>query len=104
MQRLYEFQMQPIPCFGAMSHPVVIRRTARALRPVPTYIGRHLSNSREHVMTNFVINHRKATALMLSIAVSVGCFNAIASTFHHAAAPKPCVVQLAKVVVIGAKL
>ena len=55
-------------------------------------------------MANIIMNHRKATALLLSITVSVGCFNAIASTFHHAAAPKPCSVQLAKVVVIGAKL
>ncbi len=76
---------------------------ARALLPVPTYIGGHLSNSREHAMANFIINHHKVTAFLLSIVVSVGCFDAIASTFHHAAAPKPCVVQLAKVVVIGAK-
>jgi hypothetical protein len=55
-------------------------------------------------MVNFIINHSKVTALILSLAVSVACFDAIASTFHHAAAPKPCVVQLAKVVVIGAKL
>lgn len=87
-----------------MSHPVAIHRKARALRPVPTYIGPHLSNFREHFMANFIIHHRKAAALLLSLAVSVGCFDAIASTFHHAAAPKPCVVQLAKVVLIGAKL
>jgi hypothetical protein len=55
-------------------------------------------------MTNFIITHRNAAALLLSIAVSLGGFNAIASSFHHAGAPKPCVVQLAKVVVIGAKL
>lgn len=72
--------------------------------PSQTYIGRHLSNSREHAIANFIINHRSATALLLSAAVSVGGFNAIASTFHHAAAPKPCVVQPAKGVVIGAKL
>lgn len=55
-------------------------------------------------MTNFIIHHRKATALLLSIAVSAGCFNAIASAFHQTSGPKTCVVQLAKVVVIGAKL
>ena len=85
---------------------------ARALRPAPTYIRCHLSNQpfshsshfREHAMVNFIINHRKATALLLSMAVSIGSFNAIASSFHHAGVAKPCVVQLAKVVVIGAKL
>ena len=85
---------------------------ARALRPVPTYIRCHLSNQpfshsshfREHAMVNFIINHRKTTALLLSIAVSIGSFDAIATTFHHAGAPIPCTAQLAKVVVIGAKL
>ena len=85
---------------------------ARALRRVPTYIRCHLSsqlfshssNIREHAMVNFIINHRKATALLLSMAVSIGSFDAIASTFHHAGVVKPCIVQLAKVVVIGAKL
>ena len=55
-------------------------------------------------MASFIINHRKTTALLLSVAVSIGSFNAIASSFHHAGVAKPCVVQLAKVVVIGAKL
>lgn len=55
-------------------------------------------------MANFIINHRKAAAMLLSLAVSVSCFNAIASTFHRAAAHTPCVTQLAKVGVIGAKL
>ena len=55
-------------------------------------------------MANFIINHRKSTALLLSLAVSIGCFDAIASGFHHAGAPKPCEAQLAKVVVSGAKL
>ncbi len=55
-------------------------------------------------MANFITRHRKVAALLLSLAVSIGCFNAIASTFHHAAAAKPCGVQLAKVTVIGAKL
>ena len=87
-----------------MSHPVAIRRTARAWRVPHIYIGGHLTNPRERAMTTFIIHHRKAAALLLSLAVSVGCFNAIASTFHHAGTPKPCAVQLAKVVVIGAKL
>ena len=55
-------------------------------------------------MANFIINHRRAAAFVLSSVVSIGSFNAIATTFHHAGAPKPCTVQLAKVVVIGAKL
>ena len=54
-------------------------------------------------MANFIINHRKSTALLLSLAVSIGCFDAIASSFHHAGAPKPCAVELAKVVVIGTR-
>ena len=54
-------------------------------------------------MANFIINHRKSTALLLSLAVSIGCFDAIASSFHHAGAPKPCEAQLAKVVVSGAR-
>lgn len=55
-------------------------------------------------MAHFILNHRKATGLLLSLSISIGGFHAIASTFHHAAAAKPCVVQLAKVTVIGAKL
>ena len=55
-------------------------------------------------MANFITNHRKAAALLVSLAVSVGCFNAIASSFHHAGAPNPCEAQLAKVVVSAAKL
>jgi hypothetical protein len=69
-----------------------------------SYIGLLLTNLRERAMANFIIHHRKAAALLLSLAVSVSCFNAIASTFHRAAAHTPCVTQLAKVGVIGAKL